>query len=217
MEATVRNTVEEFEVDAEKLVEALGQPSNVDEYYRWLDIKNRRLVLDVGVDQMSVSDVVGHIIRYNREDKGIPVEIRKPIILYIVSPGGDVLSGFELIDIVEYSKTPIYTVNFGYQYSMALPIGLAGKKRYALPNASFLIHDGYIGVNDSSSKAQDWAEFLRRLDKREKEYILSKTKITEEQFSAKERVDWYFFVEDAKAMGIVDYIVGIDCDLDEIL
>lgn len=129
MEATVTNLTEEIEIDADKLVEALAQPSTVDEYFRWVDIKNRRLVLDVGVDQLSVSDVVGHIIRYNRADKGIPIEERKPIILYIVSPGGDVLSGFELVDIIEQSKTPVYTVNFGYQYSMALPIGLAGKKK----------------------------------------------------------------------------------------
>lgn len=210
---------EEITVDeiAERLYDIVHGSTSVDEMLYYNDIKNRRLLLNTDIVQCTVADAVSHIMRYDREDIGIPVEQRKPIVLYVVSGGGDVFSGFELIDVIENSKTPVYTVNLGYQYSMAFVIGLAGHKRYAMKNSSFLMHDGSSYMSASSSKAQDQAEFLRRVDNRVRDYIISKSNLTLDEYNSKERVEWYLFADEAKEKGFTDYIIGVDCEMDEVL
>lgn len=52
------------------------------------DNEGRRIYLNCEVDEGVVDGAVYHILRYNRLDKDIPVEDRKPIIIYINSPGG---------------------------------------------------------------------------------------------------------------------------------
>src|SRR5580700_144345 len=48
--------------------------------------------------------------------------------MLISSPGGDVLSGFGLIDMMTWSKIPIATTGIGRVASMALLVLMAGKK-----------------------------------------------------------------------------------------
>lgn len=113
MENTKKSAYE-IEVD----INALIAEGALDSYFYLEDLKNRKLTLNQDIDQYVIDEVVSHIMRYNKEDKDVPPEERKPIILYIVSNGGEVDSGFELIDVILNSKTPVYTVNLGYQYSM---------------------------------------------------------------------------------------------------
>lgn len=203
-----------IEVELDK---ALIDAGLVDELFYLKDLKQRKLFLNADVDQFSVFDIVKHIMQFNKEDKGIPVENRMPILLYVTSNGGEVDSGFELIDIIQNSQTPVYTINLGYQYSMGFLIGLAGHKRYATPNAKFLMHDGSNFIYNSGAKAQDQMEFQKRIEERIKSYILSRSKISGEEYDSKLRVEWYLFADEAKEKGFVDTIIGVDCDINEIV
>ena len=140
-----------------------------------------------------------------------------PILLYVSSNGGSVDPGFVLIDVIQQSKTPVYTINLGYQYSMGFLIGLAGHKRYATKTAKFLMHDGTNFIINSGTKAQDQMEFNRRVEQRVKEDILSRSKISSEEYDSKLRVEWYLFADEAKEKGFCDYIIGEDCTLDDIV
>lgn len=204
----------DFDVDFESI---LVQNSSIDEVFYIRDLKQRKLYFNADVDQFTSADICRHILQFNAEDKGIPVEERKPITLYVTSNGGSVVAGFEIIDIIKASKTPVYTVNLANEYSMGFLIGLAGHKRYAMNNATFLMHDGSNFVYDSGKKAQDTIEFNKRMDKRIKKYILENSNLTEEEYDAKERVEWYMFADEAKKEGFVDYIIGVDCELDEVI
>lgn len=181
------------------------------------DLKQRKLFLNVDIEQLSVSEIVKHIMQFNKEDKGIAPEERMPILLYVSSNGGEVDSGFELIDVILNSKTPVYTINLGYQYSMGFLIGLAGHQRYATRNAKFLMHDGSNFIYNSGAKAQDQMEFRKRVEERIKQYVLSRSKITDEEYDSKLRVEWYLFANEAKEKGFVDFILGEDCDINEII
>lgn len=202
------------EIEIEK---ALIDAGLVDELFYIKDLKQRKLFLNADVDQFTVFDIVKHIMQFNKEDKGIPVSERKPILLYVTSNGGEVDSGFELIDVIQNSKTPVYTINLGYQYSMGFLIGLAGHQRFAMPNAKFLMHDGSNFIYNSGAKAQDQMEFQRRIEERIKSYILSRSKISSEEYDSKLRVEWYLFADEAKEKGFVDTIIGLDCDINEII
>lgn len=181
------------------------------------DLKQRKLFLNTDIDQWNIEDAVKHILQFNKEDKDKPIEERQPIILYVTSNGGSVDAGFEVIDAICSSKTPVYTVNLGFQYSMGFLIGIAGHKRYAMKNARFLMHDGSSFAWDSSAKLQDQMEFQRRAEQRIKRYIMEHSNVTEKEYEDKYRVEWYMFADEAKEKGFVDYIIGEDCDIDEII
>ena len=191
--------------------------STIDEIFYLQDLKQRKLFLNSDIEQMTVEDIVKHIMQFNKEDLGVKPEDRKPIKLYVSSRGGEVDAGFELIDVILNSKTPVYTINLGYQYSMGFLIGLAGHKRYATSNAKFLMHDGSNFVWDSGMKAQDRMAFLKKVEDQTKEYIISRSKITSEEYDSKLREEWYLFADEAKEKGFVDYIIGRDCDIDTII
>ena len=198
-------------------LDEIKEGMTLDDYFYIDDLKNRKIFINDEINPYSVSDSVSNIIMFNKEDKGLPVEKRKPILLTITSNGGDVTSGFELIDVILSSKTPVYTINIGWQYSMGFLIGIAGVKRYCMRNSTFLMHDGNSAVWNSGAKAQDQMEFNKKYDDRIKSYVISRSKLTEEEYNAKLRVEWYMFPEEAKEKGFTDYIIGVDCDIDEII
>lgn len=205
----------DYEIDIEKaLLETVGM---VDEVFYLNDLKQRKLFLNSDIDQLSVSDIVKHIMQFNKEDLGVDPKDRQPILLYVTSNGGEVDSGFELIDVIQSSRTPVYTINLGYQYSMGFLIGLAGHKRFAMPNAKFLHHDGTNVIVNSGTKVKDQMEFQERIETRMKQYVIDRTKVTEEEYDTHLRQEWYLFADEAKKYGMVDYIIGVDCDIDEII
>ncbi|MCD8290015.1 MAG: ATP-dependent Clp protease proteolytic subunit, partial [Prevotella sp.] len=186
--------------------------------YELEDVENRRLYLNSEVDESVVDNLVYHIFRFNRLDKDLPVDERKPIILYINSPGGSVTDGFALIDAIIQSKTPVYTVNIGSAYSMGFLIFIAGKHRYSMPNATFLCHDGSSVAWDSMSKLKDRVEFeAGQMEEHTKDYILAQTDITDKMYERNKRIEWYFYPDEGKKLGVVTHIVGTDCDFDSII
>lgn len=188
------------------------------EKYEIQDLTERRLFINGEIDDMIVDTIVYHILRYNRDDKGKPVEERKPILLYINTNGGSVVDGYALIDAIQQSTTPVYTINQGYNYSMGFLIFIAGDKRFAMPNSTFLMHDGSSFAYDSLAKMKDRVVFEGdQMAEHMKQLILDKTKIDEKTYEEKYRVEWYFYADEAKKYGVCDYIVGVDCTLDEII
>ena len=100
---------------------------------------------------------------------------------------------------------------------MGFLIGLSGHKRYATKNARFLMHDGSNFVWDSSAKVKDQMKFQEISEQRIKEYIMSHSNVTSDEYDSKYRVEWYMFSDEAKSKGFVDYIIGEDCDIDEVI
>lgn len=190
---------------------------DLQEYMAMRDLQQRKLYISENIYEESIGEYVQHILQYNTEDKGIPVEERKPILVYVSSNGGSVDVGFELIDVIQSSITPVYTINLGYQYSMGFLIGIAGHKRFAMPNAKYLIHDGSTFIWDSGAKAQDQVKFQMKVDERIRQYILDQTNITKKEYDQNFRVEWYMLADEAKEKGITDYIIGVDCNIEEII
>lgn len=199
----------DIDIDFEVFMQSCG----IYDLFYLQDTKLRKFFLNREIDQEGVHEIARHILQINAEDKNIPPDVRKPILLYVISNGGEVDSGFELIDVIEASKTPVYTINLGYQYSMGFLIGLAGHKRFATKNAKFLMHDGSNFVWNSGAKAQDQMDFNRRVEARIRDYVISHSKVTPEEYDSKLRVEWYLFADEAKEKGFTDYIIGEDCDL----
>ena len=182
------------------------------------DIDDRRLYINDNIDKDVITSIGYHIMRYNRLDKEVDVKNRKPIMLYLNTHGGDLYAGNSLVSLIKCSKTPIYTVNLGLCFSMGFLIFLAGKKRYSMDNGVFLLHDGSNGDVNSTAKVFDKIEFEKNvIEKKIKEYVLENTDITAKTYDKNYRKEWYMDADKAKELNVVDYIVGEDCDLDDIL
>ena len=192
--------------------------ADIDEYLKHKDIIERRLWFNTSVTSMDevdivdstallVTDIVHHIIQYNRDDADIPVDKRKPIRLYINSPGGDMYEGFALIDAIQLSKTPVYTYNVGMCASMGFLIYIAGHKRFSFPRAIYLLHDGFSGSISSTGKFLDTADFSKRYEKEViKTYVLAQTNIGEKEYDEHLRVEWYMLPNDALKLGVTHEI-----------
>ena len=178
---------------------------------------NRILVVNEDINEFLLDDVTLHILKWNQEDRGLSAKSRKPIKIYIDSGGGSVLCANNLIDIIKVSKTPVYAVAFSLVASAASSIYIACDKRYAFDSSVFLLHDGSLQVSNSSNKAKDTMKFFDKMDDKTREFLLSNTKITEEEYEESKDRELYMFSSEAKEKGIVDKIVGKDCSLDEIL
>ena len=185
------------------------------EYYQ--EQTRRELYLYTEVDQVSVQEVISPILKFNREDKGKKAEERKPIWLHIYSPGGSTTAGSALIDTILQSITPVYTVNDGMAYSMAGLIFIAGAKRFAYERSSVMLHDGSVELAGDMSKVMDFIGYQQKWEKQSKQFVLSHTSITDKEYDEQSHKDWYLLADYAKEKGMVDYIIGEDCTLDDIL
>ena len=190
---------------------------SLEDKFQLEDLKQRKLYINFEIDENLLNDITYHILRFNTEDKGKEISDRKPILLYCVSNGGSVNDGFGLIDVILNSKTPVYTINLSYNYSMGLLIFLSGSKRFATQNATFLLHDGQNFMYNSSAKLKDAMKFEEQREQKIKNYVLSRSKLTSEEYDKNYRVEMYLYSSEAKEKGFVDLIVGEDCTIDDII
>lgn len=138
----------------------------------------------------------------------IPVGQRKPIILNITSNGGDLDAAFTIIDAINMSCTPVYTVNTGCAYSGGALIAMAGHKRFCYPHATYLLHEGSVeGAGGDAHKFRNFNDFYESRVEQIKEHVLRCTKIDEEDYEKRRRDDWWFLAEDALEVGLVDAVM----------
>lgn len=175
------------------------------------DLENRIYWIDDEINEYSL-DLIQYIIRWNTEDKDIPVEQRKPIRLLFHSPGGDLTVHSAISDIISLSKTPIIGIAIGEVASAAAYIFLMCHKRYALPSAVFLFHKGSIAAsgnaNDILTLIEDYQQQLNLLA----EKIGQQTSYSIEDIESHLTTDWYIRTEEALKYGVIDGIINdISC------
>ena len=178
---------------------------------------DRTIIIDKELDTRILRDVVLHIVQWNKEDVDIPKEKRKPIKLVIDSEGGNVICTLNLIDIIKSSVTPVYGVAFSLAASSAAYILIACDKRFAFKHSTILLHDGTQAVYHTANKAKDTMRYYDRLDNIMKNLVVSNTNIVEEEYENNKDREQYFFAEEAKEKGIIDYIINVDIPMDEVL
>ena len=181
------------------------------------NMNERKLIINQEVTDELLERLCMYILLWNKEDFYIPVEKRKKIYIYISSDGGDVIMGMNILDVIASSKTPIVTVGFAKCASMASYILASGHERICFPNTVVLLHDGQTGYMASGNKGKDIQNFYDRLYERTTRFMIENTKMTAEYLESIKDRETYLFADQAKEYGIVDKIIGIDCELTEIL
>jgi ATP-dependent Clp protease protease subunit len=133
------------------------------------------------------------------------------ITLYINSPGGSVYDGLGLLDIMEYIKPEIGTINTGLAASMAAIILSSGAKgkRKALKRSRTMIHQpmgGYSGWSQASDIEIE-AKEINELKKQLYEIISENSGQTYNKVEKDGDRDYWLSANDAKKYGLIDEIL----------
>ena len=169
---------------------------------------NRELYVGGISDEMSGG--LEAVIRFwNRfdEQENIPVEERVPIKLYIDSWGGDLVACYTIINAIELSKTPVWTICIGAAYSAGFFIYITGHKRFAYPLASFLYHEGSTAAMGDAHKFRNQADFYKKQLDQLKAHTLKYTKLSETDYERILKDDYWLTAPEAVEQGIVDVIL----------
>ena len=137
---------------------------------------------------------------------------KKDISLYINSPGGSVLCGLGIVDLMNYIKSDVATINIGMCASMAsilLSSGTKGK-RSSLVYSKVMIHQVSSG---SSGHIED--NRISQMEAEKYNYILFKmlsknTGRTFDEVLEGARRDHWLNSDEALKFGLIDEVIGLD-------
>jgi ATP-dependent Clp protease protease subunit len=155
-----------------------------------------------------VDDYVCNIIR--AQLLYLEMESDKDIKIYIDSGGGSVYSGLGLLDVMDFIKPDIITVNTGLAASMAAVILCSGTKgkRKALRRSRTMIHQplGYTGYAQATDMEIE-AKEINSLKKELYEIISDTTgQVYDKVYKDSER-DYWMTASEAKKYGMIDEII----------
>lgn len=132
------------------------------------------------------------------------------ITMHIDSPGGSVKSGLSMVDVMEYIKSDIRTINTGMAASMGSVLLGAGTKgkRSSLKHSRTMLHQSSGGFSGNIQDAEvDWNEWQKIND--ELFELLGKycgKKAAQVKKDATR--DFWLTAEEAVKYGIIDEVIG---------
>lgn len=184
------------------VVESDGRYERAYDIYSRL-LKDRIIFLGSDVNEASANVVVAQLLFLQSEDS------KKDIYFYINSPGGSVYDALAIYDTMQFVTNDVHTVGIGVQASAAaflLSSGTKGK-RFALPNATVMIHQPSSGTRGKVTDQEiDLRESLRI--KRLLEGLMAKnTGQKPEKIHEDMERDKWLTSDEALKYGIIDAII----------
>lgn len=141
----------------------------------------------------------------------LEMDNNKDIKMHIDSPGGSVYSGLGLLDVMEFIKPDISTINTGLAASMAAVILCSGDKgkRKALKRSRTMIHQPIGGGwMQQASDIEIEAREINSLKKELYEIISDRTSQPYDRVHKDGDRDYWMTAIDAKKYGMIDEIVS---------
>ncbi len=178
-------------------------------YERSFDIYSRLLrerivFLGTEVTDDSANVIAAQLLFLEAEDP------EREISLYINSPGGSAYAGMAIYDTMQYVKPAVSTVCVGMAMSAGAMIlcGGAQGKRFVLPNAKVMIHQGSGGFRGSPADIQIAAREILDMTDRMATIIARHTGQPKEQVVKDIDRDNFLSPEEAVKYGLVDSVIA---------
>ncbi len=137
------------------------------------------------------------------------VDAERDIMMYINSPGGDVLAGLTIYDTMQHVKPDISTIAVGFCASMASIIlaGGAKGKRYALPNTDIMIHQGSAGFQGATPDIEVRSRWLLRMVRRTNSILAHHCGQPVEKVERDTQRDYFMTSHEAQEYGLIDGVL----------
>merc|ERR1719195_838602 len=184
------------------VVEQTGRGERSYDIYSRL-LKDRIICLMGPVDDYISSLIVAQLLFLQSES------VKKPIHMYINSPGGSVTAGLAIYDTMQYILPPISTWCVGQACSMGsllLSAGTAGM-RHSLPNARIMVHQPSGGASGQATDILIQAEEITNLKKQLNMIYVKHTGQSLETIHETLERDKFMDPTEAKEFGLIDKIL----------
>jgi len=166
---------------------------------------SRTIMLDGDVDDEMLRQLVSDLSYLAAHS------VRKPILLFLNSGGGDEDAAVGMISVIEACPAPVYVIAAGYVASAAFDVlCLAPQgRRAAVPLGSIMTHAGYPNPQGGPNRASV-DDFLRAYDRQQErvwETLISRhPKAVDVLETARSKKDVWLTGEEAFDLGLVDFL-----------
>lgn len=167
-------------------------------------LHQRIVVLGQEVDDAVANRICAQLLLLSAEDA------RRDISLYINSPGGSVSAGLAIMDTMRLIPNDVSTLAMGLAASMGqflLSAGARGK-RFALPHARVLMHQGSAGIGGTAVDIEIQAQNLEHVRDTVLGLIAEHTGQPVSRIEADSRRDRWFTAQEAVEYGLVDEVIS---------
>jgi ATP-dependent Clp protease, protease subunit len=180
---------------------------SMDVYSRLL--RDRIIYLGTPVDDSVANLIIAQLLYLASADPDRDIQ------MYINSPGGVVSAGLGIYDAMQHVKCDVSTVCVGMAASMGSVLLAAGAKgkRYILPNAEVMMHQGSAGFGGATPDIEIQAQHLLRTVRRLNMILSQHTGQPIERITADTNRDFWMTAEGALEYGVVDQILAPSTEL----
>lgn len=167
-------------------------------------LQDRLIFLGTEISDQVANVVVAQLLFLRTSDP------KKPISIYINSPGGYTTAGLAIYDTMQFLECEINTYCIGQATSISALLLAAGTKgkRYALPNSRIMLHQPFGGVTGQAADISRQAKEVVRLRERIAQLLSLHTGKSYEQLLRDSDRDYFLGAEEAKEYGMVDEVVA---------
>merc|ERR1712212_1202476 len=166
-------------------------------------LKERIICIMGPIDDGVASLVIAQLLFLQSENA------KKPIHMYINSPGGVVTAGLGIYDTMQYVQPPIATWCVGQACSMGSLLLCAGSHgmRHSLPHSRIMIHQPHGGASGQATDIQIQAEEIQRLKEKLNMIYVKHTGLPLETLAPMMERDKFMGAEEAKQLGLIDTVL----------
>ncbi len=174
---------------------------SMDVYSRLL--RDRIVYLGTPIDDSVANLIIAQLLYLSSADPDRDIQ------MYINSPGGVVSAGLGIYDTMQHIKCDVSTVCVGQAASMGAVLLVAGTKgkRFILPNAEVMIHQGSAGFGGATPDIEIQAQHLLRTVRNLNEILAHHTGQPVERVTADSNRDFWMTAAQAIDYGAVDSVL----------
>lgn len=199
------NINKDYEINLDEL---LANPTELSpttyQYYK--NLKNRTIIINDQITSDIVESVMIPLLEMDNDGT------KKPITILLSTVGGSLFDGITLCDIIDNLETPTTIKVMTYAYSMGGIILMSGYKnpnvkKVCYKHSTALLHSGSTYLEGNSSSVKDQFHFNQEFEGKIKDFTLTHSKITEDEYNKMERYEWYMTSDTMLEKGLVDEIL----------
>jgi ATP-dependent Clp protease protease subunit len=185
------------------VVEGDGRAERAFDIYSRL-LRDRIVFLGREVEEEIANVIVAQLLLLAAENPETDIS------LYVNSPGGSAYAGMAIYDAMQHVRPDVRTICFGMGMSAAAMIvaGGAPGKRFALPNAKLMIHQGSAGYRGAPSDIEIAAQEIVATTRQMATIIASHTGHDVERVMRDIDRDRFMTPAEAVDYGLVDEILA---------
>lgn len=167
-------------------------------------LKTRQIILSGEINKDLADKIVRQLLVLEADSD------KKPVYMYIDSPGGDVDAGFAIFDMIRFIKAPVVLIGMGLIASAAALVLLAvpAERRVGLPNSHYLIHQPMSGMKGVATDIEIHAKELAKTHAKLNQIIADETGKPVDQVAKDTDRDHWLDAEEAKEYGLISAVIN---------